>query len=112
MRRATQQRPAYRDFPAFVRARLTIHLLRRLRLYTIARWQFPFTQSYGHIKMKRRTFTKSVVFGAAMGWAAISFAQEAFKIGLILPMTGPFASTGRQIDTAVRLYMQEHGDTV
>src|SRR5919109_140782 len=28
-------------------------------------------------------------------------AQEVVKIGLILPMTGPFASTGRQIETAV-----------
>jgi branched-chain amino acid transport system substrate-binding protein len=34
------------------------------------------------------------------------------KIGLILPMTGPFASTGRQIEAAVKLYMQQHGDTV
>jgi branched-chain amino acid transport system substrate-binding protein len=31
------------------------------------------------------------------------------KIGLILPMTGPFASTGRQIEAAARLYMQVNG---
>lgn len=62
--------------------------------------------------MNKRTFTKSLLLCAAMGWAGITTAQEAFKIGLILPMTGPFASTGRQIDNAVRLYMQEHGDTV
>lgn len=37
---------------------------------------------------------------------------EPVKIGLILPMTGPFASTGRQIDAAVRLYMAEHGSSV
>lgn len=30
----------------------------------------------------------------------------------MLPMSGPFASTGRQIETAVRLYQQKHGDTV
>ena len=34
------------------------------------------------------------------------------KIGLILPMTGGQASTGKQIDNAVKLYMQQHGDTV
>ena len=34
------------------------------------------------------------------------------KIGLILPMTGPFASTGRQIEAAAKLYMQQNGDTV
>jgi branched-chain amino acid transport system substrate-binding protein len=39
-------------------------------------------------------------------------AQETVKIGLILPMTGPFASTGRQIETAVKLYMQQKGSSV
>jgi branched-chain amino acid transport system substrate-binding protein len=34
------------------------------------------------------------------------------KVGLILPMTGPFASTGRQIEAAAKLYMQEKGDSV
>jgi len=39
-------------------------------------------------------------------------AQEAVKIGLIVPMTGGQASTGKQIDNAVKLYLQQHGDTV
>src|SRR5215208_6995684 len=39
-------------------------------------------------------------------------AQETVKIGLILPMTGGQASTGKQIDNAVKLYMQQNGDTV
>lgn len=39
-------------------------------------------------------------------------AAEPFKIGLIVPMTGPFASTGKQINLAVQLYIQEHGDIV
>ena len=39
-------------------------------------------------------------------------AQEVVKIGLILPMTGPFSSTGRQIEAAARLYMAQKGDTV
>src|SRR6266576_3335765 len=39
-------------------------------------------------------------------------AQESVKIGLILPMTGGQASTGKQIDNAVKLYMQQKGDTV
>ena len=47
---------------------------------------------------------------AAMG--ATAQAQDAVKIGLILPMTGGQASTGKQIDNAVKLYMQQHGDTV
>ncbi len=39
-------------------------------------------------------------------------AQETVKIGLLLPLTGPFTSTGRQIEAGVRLYMSEHGNTV
>src|SRR5713101_8264665 len=39
-------------------------------------------------------------------------AQETVKIGLILPMTGGQASTGKQIENAVKLYMQQKGDTV
>ncbi len=30
-------------------------------------------------------------------------AQDTVKIGVILPMTGPSASTGRQIDAAIKL---------
>ncbi|MBL8807018.1 MAG: ABC transporter substrate-binding protein [Rhodospirillales bacterium] len=48
----------------------------------------------------------------ALGGIAPAAAQDAVKIGLILPMTGPFASTGRQIEAAVRLYMAQHGTTV
>ncbi|MBS0520162.1 MAG: ABC transporter substrate-binding protein [Proteobacteria bacterium] len=39
-------------------------------------------------------------------------AQETVKIGLILPMTGQQASTGKQIDAAVKLYQAQHGTTV
>ena len=41
-----------------------------------------------------------------------AYAADPVRIGLILPMTGPFASTGRQISAACRLYMQRNGDTV
>lgn len=33
-------------------------------------------------------------------------------VGLILPMTGPSASTGKQERAGAELYMREHGDTV
>ena len=39
-------------------------------------------------------------------------AQEVVKIGLILPMTGQSASTGRQIEAAAKLYMAQNGQTV
>jgi branched-chain amino acid transport system substrate-binding protein len=46
------------------------------------------------------------------GSSVIAHADDVVKIGLIVPMSGPFASTGRQIDAAVKLYMVQHGDTV
>jgi branched-chain amino acid transport system substrate-binding protein len=39
-------------------------------------------------------------------------AQERIKVGLILPMTGPFASTGRQIAAGARLWIAQNGDQV
>ena len=38
--------------------------------------------------------------------------QAPFKIGLIAPMTGPFASTGRQMETGARFFMAQNGATV
>ena len=62
--------------------------------------------------MDKRGFLSGVV-AAAFGLGAFSaLAQDTVKIGLILPMTGPFASTGRQIDSAIKVYMAKHGSTV
>ena len=44
--------------------------------------------------------------------AAPAFAEDTVKIGLIMPFTGPFASEGKQIGAAVKLYMQRNGNTV
>ncbi|MBP8295621.1 MAG: ABC transporter substrate-binding protein [Burkholderiales bacterium] len=66
--------------------------------------------------MNKRTLLKSMTAlgaGALLAGALLpAAAQDTVKIGLILPMTGPFASTGRQIDGAARLYMQQNGATV
>src|SRR6476620_10426810 len=55
-----------------------------------------------------------LVAGAVAGVLAFAQAQaqDTVKIGLILPMTGGQASTGKQIDNAVKLFMQQNGDTV
>ena len=42
----------------------------------------------------------------------IGLAADPVRIGLILPMSGPFASTGKQIDMAIKVFMQKYGDTV
>jgi branched-chain amino acid transport system substrate-binding protein len=63
--------------------------------------------------MKKRLFLSTVAATVTLASAGFSFAQDnIFKVGLILPMTGPFASTGKQIDAAVKLYLAQNGDTV
>ncbi|MFZ2388521.1 MAG: ABC transporter substrate-binding protein [Polaromonas sp.] len=62
-------------------------------------------------------FKRSLLIAAAgislAGIVGLTHAQDnTFKIGLILPMTGPFASTGKQLESAARLYVAQHGDTV
>ncbi|MEO8856064.1 MAG: ABC transporter substrate-binding protein [Burkholderiaceae bacterium] len=63
--------------------------------------------------INKRTFLSAGVV-TAWGWGAASvFAQSRpFKIGLLLPMTGPFASTGRQIQNGVNLYLAQFGSKV
>jgi branched-chain amino acid transport system substrate-binding protein len=56
-----------------------------------------------------KRFAAGIAFVVAAGAAP---AQDAVKIGLILPMTGQQASTGKQIEAAVRLYMAQNGATV
>jgi branched-chain amino acid transport system substrate-binding protein len=38
--------------------------------------------------------------------------DDPLKIGLIVPLTGGQASTGKQLDNAVKLYISENGDMV
>ncbi|HWW69720.1 MAG TPA: ABC transporter substrate-binding protein, partial [Duganella sp.] len=62
------------------------------------------------------THRRHILLGAAALSAgvlpAIAAAAEPLKVGLIVPMSGPFASTGRQIEAAVKLFMQQNGATV
>ncbi len=61
---------------------------------------------------------KAILTRAILGLAvttgsiAAAQAQEPFKIGLILPMTGPSQSTGKQINAAVKLFVQQNGTDV
>ena len=61
---------------------------------------------------RRRVLELLLVVSAAIGWPCTALAADALKIGLVLPLTGPFASTGRQIEAACRLYIARNGDTV
>jgi branched-chain amino acid transport system substrate-binding protein len=57
----------------------------------------------------------AVIFGTTavlLAGSGTGVAGDNVKIGLVLPMTGPQTSTGRQIEAAVRLYVQQHGTMV
>jgi branched-chain amino acid transport system substrate-binding protein len=63
--------------------------------------------------MQKRIFLGTAALAIVALGATPSMAQDnKFKIGLILPMTGQQASTGKQIEAAARLYMAQNGDTV
>jgi branched-chain amino acid transport system substrate-binding protein len=66
------------------------------------------------MSIKKRIFVQGLALGALGLQTGFAAAQQAaaFKIGLLLPMTGPFGSTGRQIENGVRLYMAQFGDKV
>ena len=62
--------------------------------------------------MLRRQFLISAAAVASAFATYPAAAQDTVKVGLIVPMTGQQASTGIQIDAAVRLYIDQHGATV
>ncbi|MGE5117036.1 MAG: ABC transporter substrate-binding protein [Betaproteobacteria bacterium] len=55
---------------------------------------------------------RRTLLALAAAFALPAQAADTVKIGLILPMTGQSASTGRQIDAAVKLWMAQHGNKV
>jgi branched-chain amino acid transport system substrate-binding protein len=65
-----------------------------------------------HSIASRRAFLKGSAAAVASAFAPTVHAADPVRVGLILPLTGPFASTGFQIEAAVRLYMARSGDTV
>ena len=55
------------------------------------------------------TLTATVL---ALGIAAAAQAAPPLRIGLLMPVTGPFADYGKQIERGVKLWLAAHGDTV
>ena len=63
--------------------------------------------------MQKRTLLQTAAAMALLGASGLGLAQDnVFKIGLVLPMTGQQATTGRQIEAAARLWMAQNGDAV
>lgn len=62
--------------------------------------------------MKKRVFLSASALAASLLFSVSAAAEDTFKIGLILPMTGQQASTGRQIEASAKLYMAQNGDKI
>src|SRR3982074_3618796 len=62
--------------------------------------------------MKFGRHLASVLVAGFVCFATPCVAQSTVKIGMLVPMTGPFTSTGKQLVAGARLYMQLKGDTV
>ena len=57
--------------------------------------------------------SKLAAVAAVLALATTSAAaQENIKIGLILPLSGPYADYGNQIGNGAKLYIARHGDTI
>ncbi|MFZ2295999.1 MAG: ABC transporter substrate-binding protein [Polaromonas sp.] len=52
-----------------------------------------------------------IAFALTAAVSAAAWAADPVKIGLVLPMSGPFASYGKQIEHGVKLYLATQGDT-
>lgn len=59
--------------------------------------------------MKFKFQLMSIALAAFCAHAAL--AEDTVKIGLVLPMSGPFADYGKHIEDGVKLYLATHGDT-
>jgi len=58
----------------------------------------------------KRVFLRYLALATMLGiYSVPGIAAEPLKIGLVLPLSGPFASYGKQIENGVRLYLAQSG---
>jgi branched-chain amino acid transport system substrate-binding protein len=62
--------------------------------------------------MRPRKFILATGAAGLLFASSAASAQGVMKIGLILPLTGPFASIGRQVEAGAKLYSQQKGAIV
>jgi branched-chain amino acid transport system substrate-binding protein len=62
--------------------------------------------------MIRKTFVTALACAVVALAANSALAQDAVKIGLVLPLTGGLAPVGKQVQAGVQLYTQQHGTSV
>src|ERR1700741_5529473 len=64
--------------------------------------------------MLRRAILKGLAAsGLLYACSRFAKAQDVLKIGVCIPMTGAgFNAVGRQLSSAIKLYVEQHGDAV
>src|SRR5688572_22263966 len=64
--------------------------------------------------MKRRVLLTGFAATILACSSGLSFAQDKdpIRIGVITEMSGAFADYGQQVQSAINVFMKEHGDTV
>jgi branched-chain amino acid transport system substrate-binding protein len=63
----------------------------------------------------QKRFSAAHIGAAVLGLTlsgAVHAAEPPLKIGVMMPYSGPSASTGRHLDNGFKVYMQQHGDSV
>ena len=63
------------------------------------------------MKFSKKLGSLALALGA-MTMAAGVHAADELKIGVVIPMSGPFAAHGKQMTNGLNLYLAENGDTV
>ena len=60
-----------------------------------------------------RTTALILILSAALGAASLAtHAQGVVKVGIVTVLSGPFAEFGKQMESGVKIYQKEHGDSV
>lgn len=62
--------------------------------------------------MNRRELMVGAGAAAALSAAPARAQDAALRLGMVLPLTGPFAAYGQQVQAGLRLYLDRHGDRV
>ena len=71
------------------------------------------TKKGGFYGGKNMLHSPALSSGSISGSSRVSGAQQPLKVGVILPMSGPFASSiGQQVYLGAKLYVAQHGDVV
>src|SRR5215471_5625517 len=62
--------------------------------------------------MKKRVMLSAIGIAMLSALAPLAQGQDVIKVGVVAEFSGPFAAYGQQIETGMRAYMVQHGDTV